>query len=235
MTKSPRGARVLIVAAVLIGVSIGAAAAAIPFYVQSRLAAALRADLRAGRVDVTVRAAPQDALAGRFEQLDFTVENFLAGHLPVQHLQARLTDVELDRRRLDEHGDLVLRRLGEGTVTATVTEAGLQDYLTTTGTLRDARVQLAGGQATVRGTIRVLTVDVRAVMRGEFVISDGRRVAFRLRMLSIADITLPADVGQSLSAAMDPLLTADDFPLPVRFTGLTADRGELVLRADVSR
>lgn len=235
MTTPSVAVRVLVVAAIVIGVSFGAAAAAIPLYVQSRLAAALRTDLRARRVDVTVRASPQDAWAGRFERLDVTVEDFLAGALPVRRFDARLAGAEIDRQRLERRGELFLRRLAEGTMTVTVTEAGLQDYLLASGTLREARVRLAGGEATVQGVIRVLTVDVRAVMRGAFVIRDGRQIAFLVRTISLADVRLPPEVGQSLSAAMNPLVTADDFPLPLRFVSVRADDGELVLRADAAR
>lgn len=235
MTKLPAPVRVLVVAAIVIGVSIGVAAAAIPFYVQSRLAAALRADLGAGRVEVGLRAGPQDALAGRFAQLDVTIEDFRAGALPVKRFEAHLTGVELDRARLERRGTLVLRHLTEGRATVVVTEEGLQAYLTASGTLRDARVRLARGEASVQGVIRVLTIDVRAMMRGAFVIRDGRQIAFVVRSMSLADVSLPAEVGQSLSAAMNPLVKADDFPLPVRFVSLTVDGGELVLHADAAR
>jgi len=77
--------------------------------------------------------------------------------------------------------------------------------------------------------------DVRAVMRGAFVIRDGRQIAFLVRTISLADVRLPPEVGQSLSAAMNPLVTADDFPLPLRFVSVKADDGELVLRADAAR
>jgi hypothetical protein len=232
MTKLSRGAWALIIAAAVAGVSVGLAAAAVPRYVESRLAAALRADLRAGRVVVTVHAGPRDALAGRFDTLDLTIEQFRAGDLPVHRLHAELTGVELDRGRLMSAGELVLRRLGRGSATVTVTEAGLQEYLEADGTLRNARVRLADGQATVRGSIRVLTVDVTATMRGEFVILDGDLLAFRVRSISLGDLALPPEVGQSLSAAMNPLVRADEFPLPLRFTSVRTDRGEVVLRAD---
>lgn len=235
MTKLPAAVRVLVIAAIVLGISIGVAAAAIPWYVQSRLAAALRTDLRAGRVDVSLRAAPTSALAGRFDQLDVTIEDFLAGSLPVQRFEARLTGVELDRARLERRGELVLHRLTNGTATVVITEAGLQDYLTSSGTLREARVRLARGEATVRGVIRVLTIDVRAVMRGTFVIRDGRQIAFVVRTISLADVSLPADVGQTLSAAMNPLIKADEFPLPVRFTHVITEDGSVTVRADAVR
>lgn len=227
--------RAVIAAVILVGASVGLAAAAIPRYVESRLAAALRNDLHAGRVAVTVRAAPQDALAGRFDALDLTIDAFRAGDLPVERLEANLTGVELDRGRLTQSGELVLRRLGRGSATVTVTEAGLEQYLTASGTLRGARVRLAGGEATVRGVIRVLTLDVTAVMRGEFIIPNGDRVSLRIRSISLGEVRLPPEVGQSLGAAMNPLVRVDDFPLPMRFTSVRTDHGELVLRAGTPR
>jgi len=230
-----KGTRAVVAAVVLVGAAVGLAAAAIPRYVESRLAASLRNDLHAGRVAVTVRAGPRDALAGRFEALDLTIEAFRVGDLPVERLEANLTGVELDRGRLTSSGELVLRRLGRGSATVTVTEAGLEQYLTSSGTLRSARVRLAGGEATVRGVIRVLTLDVTAVMRGEFTIPNGDRVAFRVRSISLGEVRLPPEVGQTLSATMNPLVRADAFPLSMRFTSVRTDRGELVLRADTPR
>lgn len=234
MTKLPGTVRVFVAAAIVVGISIGVATAAIPWYVQSRLAAALQTDLRAGRVDVTLRAAPTDALAGRFDQLDVTIEDFPAGMLPVRRFEAHLSGVEIDRARLERGGNLTLRHLTAGTATVIVTERGLQHYLSANGTLRDVRVRLARGEATVQGVIRVLSLDVRAVMRGAFVIRDGREIAFMVRRISLADVPLPADVGQALGGAMNPLVKADDLPIPLRFVSLTADGGELLLRADAA-
>lgn len=234
--RNPGGAaRALVLALVLVGVGIGIAAAAIPFYVQTRLASALRADLPAQRVDVTIRAGLRAALAGRFDRFILTVTEFRAGRLPVQELHVDLTGVEIDKGRLETNGELVLRHLDAGTAEATVTEAGLQEFIVSGGTLRDVRVRLADGQATVRGTIRVLTLDVPAMMRGNFFLPDDRRVAFRVREISIGNLPLAPEVGQSLSAAMNPLVTADDFPVPLRFTAVSAGGGELVLHAEVVR
>ncbi|HEY3247893.1 MAG TPA: DUF2993 domain-containing protein [bacterium] len=233
---NPRGTtRAVALALVVIAVLIAIAAAAVPVYVQTRLAAALRASLGARRVAVTVRAGPRAALAGRFDRLILTAEEFRAGALPIQRLHADLTGVELDRGRLQKGGELVLRHLEAGTAEATVTEAGLQEFLASGGTLHNVQVRLAGGEATVRGTIRILAADVSAMMRGTFVIRDGRRVVFQVREISIGNIPLAPDIGRALSAAMNPLVTADDFPIPLRFTEVSASDGELVLRAEAAR
>ncbi len=221
-----RGVALALLAAVLV-VWFG-----IPAYLQWRLEAALRRALPAETISVGVRGRPDAVLAGHFARLTLDIRRAQVDGLPVERFTADFSSVEIDRQGLFEGGELKIRHIGAGQASLVLTEEGLQRYLEEAKGIKGARVRLADGLISVEGTVMLLQYEIRATMRGRFIVQHSREVVLQVESLSISGVALPPDIANTLVTPMNPLLTVDQLPVPLRLQAVAIEHGQLTLTAE---
>lgn len=223
--RSRVGLVLVVLAAIVVPV------AAIPSVLGWRLQSALRHDLAAQDVRVILQG-ELGAVTGRFTRMMLEVRGTRLNRLPVQELRAEFTDIEIDSQRVLRRGELAIRRIGSGRATLVVSEEGLQHYVAETTGSPGVRVRLADGMVMVGGKITVLEVPVDVTMGGRLMIQDGRRVVLHLETLAVSGLVLPPDVANAMMASINPLLTVDELPIPVRLREVQVDDGRLTVIAE---
>ena len=195
-----------------------------------RLEAALRTDMRAQSARVRLRSG-LGAFTGNFSRLTMTVRGGRLDGVPVSEIQAEFRDVGLDVGRVLSRGELAFTRVGSGRATLTLTADDVQRYLVEQKQLRGIQVSLEDGIVQLRGKVTVLNSEVDAILRGRLLILDGARLVMHVETLVVSGVGLPPAVADALAASLNPLLRADDFPLPLRLADVTVDDGRAVVRA----
>ncbi len=226
MTVQSRG-----VAYVLVAALVAISTVVIPGLVQWRLEAALHETLSADLIKVGVRGRPETILRGHVTWLTLEIRQAKMDGLLVDALRAEFSQVELDSPHLLRGGPLRLKRIRAGRASLVLTEDGIRRYLEQAG-IRSARVRLADGLVTFEGTIPVLDHEFHATMRGRFAILEGRRVVLRVDTLSVSGVVLPPEVANVLITPLNPLLTVEELPIPLRLVQIAVDHGQLTLMAE---
>lgn len=206
----------------------------IPGFVQWRLEAALYQVLPAERIKVGVRGRPEAIMRGQIPWLTVDVRRARVDALPIEALTAEFSQVELDSARLFGGGQLTVRRIGAGRASLVLTEEGLRRYLEQAQGVRSVRVRLADGVMTLEAMIPLLQQEFRATMQGRFVILDGRRVILRVENLSVSGVTLPSEIANILLAPLNPLLSVEQLPFPLRLQTVAIENGQLTLTAEAA-
>lgn len=217
---------ILVLAAVLLLTSLG-----IPTWIGWRLGAAVRRDFHARSADVLVRGGPTAVATGEFSRLILIVHQAVIDGLPLDEVRADFRDVELDVRDAF-NGELVIHRIGGGQASLEATADDLQRYLVETKGIAGARVRLADGVVTVSGHVTVLAYQIDVTMRGRLAVAGGTKVVLRVETLSISGLSLPADAASALAATMNPLLTIDQLPVPLRLKDVTVRDGRVIVTAE---
>ncbi len=201
-----------------------------PSILEWRLAAALRADMHAQSARVGLRSG-LGAFTGNFSRLTMTVRGGRLGGVPVSEIQADFADVKLDVGQVLSRGELAFTRVGSGRASLILTADDVRRYLVEQKRLSGIQVSLEDGIVHLRGKVSVLNAEVDAILRGRLIILDGARLVMRVETLVVSGVGLPPAVADALAASLNPLLRADDLPLPVRLADVTVDDGRAVVRA----
>lgn len=201
-----------------------------PSILRWRLEAALRADMRAQSARVGLRSG-LGAFTGNVSRLTMTVRGGRLDGVPVSEIQADFADVRLDVGRVLSRGELAFTRVGSGRLSLILTADDVQRYLVEQKRLSGIQVSLEDGIVHLRGKVSVLNAEVDAILRGRLIILDGARLVMRVETLVVSGVGLPPAVADALAASLNPLLRADDLPLPVRLADVTVDDGRAVVRA----
>jgi len=202
----------------------------IPGLVRWRLAAALSQSVSAERIKVGVGGLPDAMIKGRVAWLGLEIHRGKVGGLIIEALNAEFYHVELDN--LFSGGTIAVRHIGGGRASLVLTEEGIRRYLEQAQGIKSARVRLADGLMTLEATIPVLAQEFRATMQGRFVILEGRRLNLHVETLSVSGIPLPSEVANILLAPLNPLLSVEQLPLPIRLQTVAIEQGQLTLTAE---
>lgn len=206
---------------------------AIPGIMQWQLEAALRRSFPAESIRVGVRGRPDQILNGRISWLTLDIREAVVDGLRLAELTAQVAQLELDSPRLFNGGPLVIRKVGPGRASVTITEEGLRRYLEARG-LKNSKVRLSDGHLMLEGMIPVLQTDFRATMQGRFVLVEERQVVFQVESFTVSGLTMSPEIANVLIAPLNPLLRADQLPIPLRLRQLVVDKGRLTLMAEPS-
>lgn len=201
-----------------------------PSIVGWRLEAALRKDLRAQSAHVSLGGG-LGSFSGNFSRLSMTVRQGQLDGVPVSEIQAEFSQVKLDVGRVLRRGELAITNLGPGRASLTLTANDIQRYLVEQKGIRGVQVTLDDGIVTLQGKVNVLNFDIDAILRGRLVVPDGRQVVMRVETLAVSGVALPPSVADALAASMNPLLRAEDLPLPFRISDVTVDDGRAIVLA----
>lgn len=195
-----------------------------------RLEAALRKDLRAQSAHVSLPPG-LGTFSGKFSGLSMTVRHGQVDGVPVSEIHAEFSRVELNVGQVLRRGELAFTRLGPGRASITLTADDVQRFLVEQKGIRGIQVGLDDGIVLLQGKVNVINFEIDAILRGRLVVPDGRSVVMRVETLAVSGVALPPSVADALAASMNPLLRADDLPLPFRITDVTVNDGRVVVQA----
>lgn len=201
-----------------------------PSIVGWRLQAALRKDLRAQSAHVSLRGG-LGSFSGNFSRLSMTVRQGQLDGVPVSEIHAEFSRVGLNVGQVLRRGELAVTHLGPGRASVTLTANDVERYLVEQKGIRGIKVGLDDGIVLLQGKVSVLNYEIDTILRGRLVVLDGRQVVMRVETLAVSGVALPPSVADALAASMNPLLRADDLPLPFRISDVTVDDGRAVVRA----
>ena len=208
-------------------------AVAIPAMLRWRVQLALHRDLAAEAATVRLLGGPTAALTGYFRRIQLRIERAHVDTLVVQELSGEFAPVQIDSRTAWRDGRLVVRYLGPGRAVLRVHERDLARYLEGKG-IRGARVRLDAGRLILEGRVVVLNTPVDVTVQGRLFVQRGRDVVLAVETLAISGLVIPNEVGTVLMASVNPLLTVEHLPVPLRLRELTAEHGILTLIAESS-
>ncbi len=204
----------------------------IPLVMQWQLESALRRSVPAQSIKVGVHGRPDRILNGWIAGLTLDIRGARVDHLLIDAFTAQVSEVELESPRLFRGGPFVVRKIGAGRATVTITEEGLRRYLEEAQGIRSPTVRLSEGHLILEGTIPVLQQEFRATMQGRLIVVGGREVDLHVESLTVSGIPLAPEIANVLVTPMNPLLRVDQLPIPLRLIELTVDRGRLELTAE---
>lgn len=199
-----------------------------------QLSNGVQRDLQTDDASVRVIAGPIGIVTGRINRLRLRAEDARVEGVIVSEIRVTLRDVILDTRRA-LGGRLVIRRTGAGTASIVVDEAAMQRYLAEQREVRNARVHLDDGIATITGTVNVLNSSLEVGLRARLEVARGRDIVLRVEHIGIGGVALPPDLGNALATAVNPLVTAPQQPIPIRFTSVAVDNGRAVITGEPAR
>lgn len=200
----------------------------------ARLRDDVRADLAARGATVRVVAGPLAILQGRIARLVLHARGASLGGVSLDEIILDLRGVTIDPGRALQ-GDLVIRRVEQGTADLVVGEESLRRYLVEGRGFRNAGVQMDDGIVTITGQVTVLNALVDVTLRAGLIVRDGRQLAVDVQQLRVSGLDVPRDLGNALAISINPILTAPQQPVPLRLTGVAVDGGTARVTAEVIR
>jgi hypothetical protein len=221
-----------LVSVTILVVVVAAAALGPGVLLSSRLERDLQASLRARDVSVRTTAGPVAVFQGRLARLRVRAADATFDGTAVDEVVLDLRGVRVDPGRAFQ-GDLVLRGVEGGTAVLVIGEARLREYLESRG-VQGAAVQLDDGVVRVTGRVTVLGALVDVALRAGLALRDGARLDLDVQELRVSGLEVPRDVANALASSVNPLLTAPQEPVRLRFTGVGIDRGTARLTGEVA-
>lgn len=201
-------------------------------WLSSRLESDLQAALQAREVSVRATGGPLAIVQGRLARLRVRARDAKVDGTTVDELTLDLRGVSVDPGRAFR-GDLMLREVNGGRAVLVIGETHLREYLESRG-VQGAAVQLDDGTVRVTGRVTILNALVEVTLRAGLVIRDGRRLDLDVQELRVSGLDVPRDVGNALASSVNPILTAPQQPVHLRFTGVGVDGGTARLAGEVA-
>jgi hypothetical protein len=198
----------------------------------SRLESNLQAALQARDASVRVTGGPLVIFQGRLARLRVRARDAKFDGTTVDEVTLDLRGVSVDPGRAFR-GDLLLRGVDGGRAVLLVGEARFREYLESRG-VQGAAVRLDDGAVRVTGRVTILNALVEVTLRAGLVIRDGVRLDLDVQELRVSGLEVPRDVGNALASSVNPILTAPQQPVRLRFTGVGVDGGTARLTGEVA-
>lgn len=199
-----------------------------------QLSGGVQRDLRAQDASVRVIAGPVGIVTGRISRLQLDVRQAKVEDATISRIRVTLRDVRLDTRRA-LGGRLVIRGTQGGTASVIVDETAMKEYLSEQRDVRNATVHLDEGVALITGTVNVLGSSFEVTLRARLEVARGRDIVLRVENIGVGGVALPPEIGNALATAVNPLVTAPQQPVPIRFTGVSVDNGRAVITGEPAR
>lgn len=199
-----------------------------------QLSGGVQRDLNAQDASVRVIAGPIGIITGRISRLQLDARQAVVEDVTVSRIRVTLRDVRLDTRRALA-GRLVIRGTRGGTASVVVDEAAVQRYLSEKRDVRNANVHLDNGVAIITGSVNALGSSFEVTLRARLEVARGRDIVLRVENIGVGGVALPPEIGNALATAVNPLVTAPQQPVPIRFTGVSVDNGRAVITGEPAR
>lgn len=197
-----------------------------------RLQGALRQTLATPFVNVRLIGWPAAVVSGRYVQVSIVAHRASADGVVLDELAAQLQDVQLDPVRAAAFGQLILRHIGGGQVTLRLLQEDVQRALENRSSVSGVVVKFADGLVRVSGTVSVLDARADVTLVGHLVVRDARQVVLDVGTLNVVGLAVPPGVANVLITPLNPLLTVDPLPVPLRLTGVEVKEGSAVVTAE---
>lgn len=207
----------------------------VPLVLSWRLEAAIARSLPGSPpVRANVTGVPTALVGGRFQRIDIEVRSATVGEVPVSRMTLRLNGVVLDTSRLIMDGALVISHIEGGRGEVEITEEDLKRFLVEKKDVRNPTVSFTPNRVTVEADVRVLGADLRVRLEGSLVVSSPTTVDLRLHALSIGTFSVAGDLGNTLAAAVNPVVRLQGLPVPARIESVVIEKeiARVVLRVD---
>jgi hypothetical protein len=197
-----------------------------------RLQGALRQSLATPFVSVRLIGWPAAVLSGRYAQVSIVAHRASADGVVLDELAARLQDVQLDPVRAAALGQFILRSVGGGQVTLRLLQEDVQRALENRSSVSGVVVKFADGLVRVTGTVSVLDARTDVTLIGHLVVRDTRQIVLDVSTMELVGLAVPPGIANVLVTPLNPLLTVDPLPVPLRLTGVDVKEGSAVITAE---
>src|SRR3972149_2739060 len=94
---------------------------------------------------------------------------------------------------------------------------------------RRAVLRLDGGVITIEGDVRLGVVDLRVRMEGRLVVASPTTVDLYVQTLTVSGVQIPREIGSVLVSSLNPLITLDGMPVPMRIESVAVEGGQVRL------
>jgi len=188
------------------------------------------------QVNVRVQAPPWALVTGSLPAVTIDVRHALLGRLPIERLALRLQDVDVDPARLIRGDPSAVTRVGRGEGEVILTQKDVEAFLATAKSVQRAVLRLEGGVVAVEGDVRLGQLDLRARMEGRLVVASPTTVDLYVQTLTVSGVEIPREIGGVLVSSLNPLISLDQIPFPVRIESVAVEGGQvrLTVRIEVS-
>ena len=181
------------------------------------------------QVSVQVSAAPWAIVTGALDGVTIEARSAIAGRLTIEQLSLRLEDVKVDPGRLLRGDASAITRVGRGEGEVTLAQEDVQTFLASAKGVRRAVLRLDAGVITIEGDVRLGAVDLRVRMEGRLVVASPTTVDLYVQTLTVSGVQIPREIGSVLVSSLNPLITLDGMPVPMRIESVAVEGGQVRL------
>jgi len=197
-----------------------------------RLEASLRHSLGTPDVGVRLVGWPTAAITGRYVGVSMVARRASAGGLALDEVSVHFRGVRLDVLRAVLFGQFIVRSADGGRATVRLRQEDVQRALEDRSHVEGVTVKLAGGRAHLAGTVTVAGAKVDVELAGTLVVENSRHVFLHVETMDVYGFSLPPGVANLVVAPLNPLLSADRLPVPLRLTAVEVRDGAAVISAE---
>ncbi len=197
-----------------------------------RLEGSLRRSLATPYVGVRLVGWPSAVITGQYVRVSVVAHRASVGRLAVDEFAVRLRGVRLDILRAVLFGRFIVRSADGGQATVRLLQEDVQQALEDRPYVEGARVRFANGLVHLAGTATVAGAKVDVDLTGALVLKDSRQVVLRVETMNVRGISLPPGVANLVIAPLNPLLSVDKLPVPLRLVGVEIRDGSAVITAE---
>lgn len=197
-----------------------------------RLEGSLRRSLATPYIGVRLVGWPSAVITGQYVHVSVVAHRASVGRLAVDEFAVRLRGVRLDILRAVLFGRFIVRSADGGQATVRLLQEDVQQALEDRPYVEGARVRFANGLVHLAGTATVAGAKVDVDLTGALVLKDSRQVVLRVETMNVRGISLPPGVANLVIAPLNPLLSVDKLPVPLRLVGVEVRDGSAVITAE---
>ncbi len=197
-----------------------------------RLEGSLRRSLATPYVSVRLVGWPTAVITGQYVRVSMVAHRASVGRLGVDEFAVRLRGVRLDILRAVLFGRFVVRSADGGQATVRLLQGDVQQALEDRPYVEGATVRFASGLVHLSGTVTVAGAKVDVDLAGALVLRDSRQVALHVETMNVRGLSLPPGVANMVIAPLNPLLSVDTLPVPLRLVGVEVRDGSAVITAE---
>lgn len=197
-----------------------------------RLEGSLRRSLATPYVGVRLVGWPTAVITGQYVSVSMVAHRASVGGLAVDEFAVRLRGVRLDMLRAVLFGRFIVRSADGGQATVRLLQEDVQQALEDRPYVEGARVRFADGLVHLAGTATVAGAKVDVDLAGALVLKDSRQVVLHVETMNVRGLSLPPGVANLVIAPLNPLLSVDKLPVPLRLVGVEVRDGSAVITAE---
>lgn len=204
---------------------------AVPGIANNMVETKLKTALRTERIDSSISTFPGFMLLfGQMDTLHVEAENGLIGNIRCSKLVLDGTNVDADLSALDLKDGSAVRSADSLTLTGTITEDNLQEYMQNKlGDVESLSVSMKKDGTSAAGKVKILGRTADIELSGQF-FEDNGSIYFRMTKLNVRNTPLGDAVIGNIFGDMQ-LLNLHGFPFPAEYDSVEQFDGYVILKA----